>query len=200
MMVKKRQGKNLIDIVIQNGEVIGEPKRVKQVVVGHFRKLYSEEWKSRPMLDGHFITIGDDEAKRDLEAEFTLEEVWAAVKDCNGNKAPGLDGFNLFYIQKNWEVMRSEILQFMHEFHSNGKLAKGLNSSFITLIPKKDSPADLVDYRPISLVGSIYKILAKVLSRRIKKVLPRLVSEVQTSFIGERCILDRVLIANEIIE
>ncbi|XP_028069638.1 uncharacterized protein LOC114272166 [Camellia sinensis] len=110
VMVKRRQAKNLIDTVVQNGEVIGEPKRVKQVVVGHFRKLYFEEWKSRSKLDGPFITIGDDEAKRDLEVEFTLEEVWAAVKDCDGNKAPGPDGFNLYCIQKNWEVMRSEIL------------------------------------------------------------------------------------------
>ncbi|XP_028105543.1 uncharacterized protein LOC114304583 [Camellia sinensis] len=101
VMVKRRQAKNLIDTVVQNGEVIGEPKRVKQVVVGHFRKLYFEEWKSISKLDGPFITIGDDEAKRDLEVEFTLEEVWAAVKDCDGNKAPGPDGFNLYCIQKN---------------------------------------------------------------------------------------------------
>ncbi|XP_028117740.1 uncharacterized protein LOC114315319 [Camellia sinensis] len=88
----------------------------------------------------------------------------------------------------------------MHEFHINGKLVKGINSSFITLIPKKDSPTDLVDYRPISLVGSVYKILAKVLSKRMNKVLPRLVSEVQTTFIGGRCTPDGVLIANEVIE
>lgn len=200
VMAERRQGKNLIDTVVENGEVIGEPKRVKQVVVGHFRKLYYEVWKSRPKLDGPFITIGDDGVKRELEAQFTMEEVWAAVKDCDGNKAPGPDRFNLYCIQKSWKVMSGEILQFMHELHSNGKLAKGINSSFVTLIPKKDNPVDLVDYRPISLVGSIYKILAKVQSQRLKKVLPRLVSEVQTAFIGGRCILDGVLIANEVIK
>lgn len=96
--------------------------------------------------------------------------------------------------------MKNEIIQFMQEFHLNGKLAKGLNSSFITLVPKNDNPMDLEDYRPISLVSSIYKILAKVLSRRLKKVIPGVISEVQIAFIGGRCILDGVMIANEVIE
>ena len=96
--------------------------------------------------------------------------------------------------------MKSEILQFMTEFHENGKLVSGLNSSFITLIPKKENPSDLGDYRPISLVNSVYKILAKVLSRRLKKVMPSITSEVQSAFFGGRFILDGVLIANELVD
>lgn len=67
----------------------------------------------------------------------------------------------------------------------NGKLAKGLNSSFITLVPKKDNPMELVDYRTISLVNSVCKMLAKVLCRRLKKVISKLISEVQTVSLEE---------------
>ncbi|XP_028098761.1 uncharacterized protein LOC114298400 [Camellia sinensis] len=88
----------------------------------------------------------------------------------------------------------------MKEFNTNGRLAYGLNSSFITLVPKKDNPVDLVDFRPISLVNSMYRILAKVLSHRLKKILPRVISEMQIAFIGGRCILDGVMIDNEVIE
>lgn len=63
-------------------------------------------------------------------------------------------------------------------------MAKGLNSSFIALVPKKENVVELVDFRPISLVNSIYKILAKVLSRRLKKVIPAVINEAQTTFIG----------------
>jgi len=53
------------------------------------------------------------------------------------------------------------------EFHRNRKLTKGINSTFIVLIPKVDNPQHLNDFRPISLVGSMYKILAKVLANRL---------------------------------
>lgn len=57
------------------------------------------------------------------------------------------------------------------DFHSNEKLAKGSNASFVVLIPKRDNPTCLNDYRPISLVGCIYKVLAKLLAGRLAKVM-----------------------------
>lgn len=49
----------------------------------------------------------------------------------------------------------------LDEFHNNGKLVRGLNSSFIVLIPKKEAAEALNEFRPISLIGCIYKILSK---------------------------------------
>lgn len=86
------------------------------------------------------------------------------------------------------------------EFYSNRRRARGVNSSFISLIPKKENPTNLTEYRPISLVSSIYKVVAKVLSRRLRKMLPKLIGEVQIAFLGGRCILDGVLIGNEVVD
>jgi hypothetical protein len=91
-------------------------------------------------------------------------------------------------------------MRFISEFHRNGKLAKGLNSTFIALIPKVDSPQRLNDFRPISLVGSLYKILAKVLANRLRLVIGSVISEAQTAFVKDRQILDGVLIANEVVD
>lgn len=88
----------------------------------------------------------------------------------------------------------------MNEFHQNGKLVRGINSSFIALIPKNENLSSLGEYRPISLIGSLYKILAKVLSNRIKTVMPRIISDTQPAFIGGRNILDGILIANEVVD
>lgn len=77
-------------------------------------------------------------------------------------------------------------------------MVKGGNSSFLSLIPKVDDPLIMADYRPISLVGCQYKILAKFLTDRLKLVTPKLISENRTAFVGGRKILYEVMVANEI--
>lgn len=61
------------------------------------------------------------------------------------------------------------MLRFLDEFYVNGGFPKGSNASFLALIPKVHDPQNLNEYRPISLVGCIYKIVAKLLARRLKE-------------------------------
>ena len=63
-----------------------------------------------------------------------------------------------------------------------------------------NDPSQLDQYRPISLVGALYKIIAKVLSCRIKNVLPSVIDENQSVFLKEKEMLDSVLVANEVVE
>ena len=79
-------------------------------------------------------------------------------------------------------------------------MSKGINSTFIALIPKVGNPQRLNDFRPISLVGSMYKILEKVLTNILRSVIPSRISDSQFVFIKGRQILDEILVANEIVD
>jgi len=143
------------------------------------------------------LTTTDNEG---LIAVFSEKEIRDAVWQCDGSKSPGPDGFSLNFIRKNWEFIKDEILAALTLFHETGSIPKGCNASFIALIPKVRDPSMLEQYRPISLVGALYKIISKVLASRMKKVLPSLIDESQSTFVKGRGILDNVLMANEMVE
>ena len=91
-------------------------------------------------------------------------------------------------------------MRLITEFHWNGKLSKGINSTFIALLPKVQSLQKLNDFRSVSLVGSLYKILAKFLANRLWFVVDSVISEAQIVFVKDRKILDGNLIANEVVD
>ena len=96
--------------------------------------------------------------------------------------------------------MEKDVLAVFEEFFQHCKFEKSRSATFIALIPKKNDASNIRDFWPISLVWSVYKILAKVLANRLRVVLDQLISETQNSFVGGRQILDSVLIANECVD
>jgi len=86
------------------------------------------------------------------------------------------------------------------EFHSKGVFEKCLNATFICLIPKVAGANDINKFRLISLVGSVYKILAKVLASRLRAAVDKVVSPSQHAFVHGRRIMNASLIANEHID
>ena len=91
-------------------------------------------------------------------------------------------------------------MAFFDEFFHLSTFQRSLNSTFLILITKKRGTEELKDFRPISLVGSLYKLLAKVLANRLKQAVGEVVSECQHAFIQNRQILDAALIANEAVD
>jgi len=128
------------------------------------------------------------------------EEVKSVVWLCEGSKSPSPDDFNFNFIKGSWEVLKHDIVVVVHLFQEMGCIPKGCNASFITLVPKVKDPTSINQYRPISLVGSLYKIITKVLSCRIKKMLPEVIDDCQSVFLKDGGMLDSVLIANEVID
>lgn len=86
----------------------------------------------------------------------------------------------------------------LSKFRCKSRLSREVNVPFLVLIPKVSIPMELIDFRPISLVGSTYKILSKILANRSRSVLPLIISPYQGAFVQKRQIFYGIIIANEL--
>ena len=141
-----------------------------------------------------------EERSRNLEEPFSEDEVFEALSSLFGDKAPGLDNFTMAFWHFCWDFTKAEIMALFEDFFCLGTFQMSLNSTFLVLIPKKRGIEELKYFRPISPVGGLYKLLAKVLANRLKLGVGVLVSNNQHAFIQGRQILDVALIANEAVD
>ncbi|RVW88360.1 LINE-1 reverse transcriptase-like [Vitis vinifera] len=191
---------NFLDRIIINGEELVEEQEVREGIVKAFQHQPREEPGWRADLEGlHLKSLDHSEAEA-LEVPFTEEEIFAALKDMNGDKAPGPDGFTVAFWQACWDFAKEEIVELFKEFYDQKSFAKSLNATFLVIIPKKGGAEDLGEFRPISLLGGLYKLMAKVLANRLKMVLGKVVSNDQNAFVRGRQILNASLIANEVFD
>nr|GEU38546.1 RNA-directed DNA polymerase, eukaryota [Tanacetum cinerariifolium] len=140
------------------------------------------------------------EQQEDLERYVSKEELKRVVWDCGTDKSLGPDGFTFGFYRHFWPTIENDVFEAVNHFLTYGDIPKGCNSSSIALILKVPDANLVKDFRPISLIGSIYKIIAKILTNRIVGVLGDIVNEVQSAFIGERQILDSPFILNEVLQ
>ena len=131
-----------------------------------------------------------------LERPFTEEEIKEVVFEYDESKALGPDGFSMAVFQTQWDTMKIDIMKVFEEFYRSGIINEISNETYICLIPKKLNSCRVRDFRPISLVTSLYKIIVKVL----QVVLGETISKCQGAFVVGRQILDVVLVANEVVE
>ncbi|KAL4348556.1 hypothetical protein GQ457_17G007420 [Hibiscus cannabinus] len=196
---RRRNANFIAAIESENGEIV-DHKQIESAFVKYFKDSFNG---SNTIPVRHFgVQLKElSQASRSLlESRFSVREVWEAISSADGNRAPGPDGFNLDFFKSFWPQLKDEIMKLFDDFYKGKITDKSLNHSFIALIPKLKSPTRMEDYRPISLVSSLYKIIARVLSRRLAGCLAEVVGENQFAFTAGKQITDCNLIANEVID
>ncbi|GKD01974.1 RNA-directed DNA polymerase, eukaryota [Tanacetum coccineum] len=136
---------------------------------------------------------------RDSLQNVSRDEIRMAVWNYGENKSPGPDGYTFEFFRKYWRFVRPDFCAAVEHFFENGSFPKGCNSSFIALIPKVTDAKFVTDFRPISLIGCVYKVVTKVLAIRLATVISDLVSDTQSAFVANRQILDGPFILNELL-
>lgn len=104
-----------------------------------------------------------------------------AVKDMPSDKEPRVDGFPIKFLTIQWNTAKEDVVLPLKEFFHSGKLLKSFSYTVVTLVLKVVAPTVVNDYRPIAYCNTVYKIITKVLTTRMKKVMNTLVLPSQHS-------------------
>ncbi|GJY47762.1 RNA-directed DNA polymerase, eukaryota [Tanacetum coccineum] len=198
-IINKKRSQLAIHGVLADGDWIVEPSLVKNEFLKHFATRFAAPSSSSITFDYQFPNRLTPDQIEDLERNVSYEEIKRAVWDCGISKSPGLDGFTFEFYRKYWSLIDHDVMVAVTSFFSTGSFPPGCNSSFIALIPKSQEAKMVKDFCPISLIGSMYKIITNVLANRLSLVIPELVSDVQPAFVFNRHILDGPFIFNELL-
>ncbi|KAL6322627.1 hypothetical protein AAG906_014299 [Vitis piasezkii] len=165
----------LIDLPLRSASFTWSNMQENPVCKRLDRFLYSNEWEQTfpQSIQGVLPRWTSDHwpivlETNPLESPFTEEEIFKAIFQMDRDKAPGPDGFTIAVFQDCWEVIKEDLVKVFAEFHRSGIINQSTNASFIVLLPKKSMSRRISDFRPISLITSLYKIIAKVLAGRLR--------------------------------
>jgi hypothetical protein len=122
----------------------------------------------------------------DLESPLTIEEFDNAVREGNLKSAPGADGLGMPMIILCWDHLRIPLFKYVECCRRKGLLTDNFRGAQIRLIPKKNDLTNLKNWRPISLLSNLYKIISRVLNNRLSKYVNRICSRSQKGFNSSR--------------
>ncbi|KAG7588439.1 Reverse transcriptase domain [Arabidopsis suecica] len=142
----------------------------------------------------------DSATKEALQAVISDAEIKKEVFSLPRNKSPGPDGYTGEFFRATWDIIGDDLTRAVKEFFSSGQILKQWNATAITLIPKRVGADKIGEFRPISCCNAVYKIVSKILARRLQSLLPTMISNSQSAFVQGRLLVENVLLATEMVQ
>jgi hypothetical protein len=130
---------------------------------------------------------------------LTIQELDNALNKLNVKSAGGLDGIPTQFIKKFWLFLRQPLLKYAHHAFGTSTLSQSFNSAGIKLIPKKGDLTKIKNWRPISLLNVIFKIISKAIDTRLQKITEIVLSRGQKGFTNKRQLHECIINISETI-
>jgi hypothetical protein len=202
-VIQRRHANKITHLISEEGETLHSHTDLETNLVDYFQNLLTEPIQDRQAaiskITRHVPSLVTQEQNAALLRPFTIEEVDQAMQETPKCKAPGPDGFTSDFFHYCWPMIRTEVWEILEDSRVTGKILQAFNATFLTLVPKEGQVQHARQFRPIALCNVIYKLLTKVIARRLKLILPTIISPEQSGYVEGRQILDNIILAHEVI-
>ena len=176
---------------------------IGKIAEGYFQELFTttrdDHVNYQSVFEG-FQPRVTSEINDDLVRAVSDEEIQTTIFAIGEDKAPGPDGLTGAFYQQFWPDIKGAVTQEIRDFFNTGEMGEETNHANICLIPKPEIPTSMSDFKSIALCNVSYKIMiSKILVSRLKHHLSGIVTENQTAFIPGCNIMDKVIMAHEML-
>jgi mannosylglycoprotein endo-beta-mannosidase len=197
-----RRRKKMI-LSIEDGEnVLTEEGEIRE----HILRFYKDLFGSVPDPEIHLspdIWEGPRRVSREdnemLLQPFSEQEIEDTIKELKSNTAPGLDGFSVAFYKCFLDKVKPLIKEMMDNLAEGRLDLSRINYGVIVLLPKILDANSIKQYRPICLINVVFKILTKLMTKRLSCIASKYIAINQTAFIPDRNIHDGVVALHEIL-
>ncbi|XP_074283135.1 uncharacterized protein LOC141607680 [Silene latifolia] len=200
--LKARRAQNkVLQIKDKNGHLCSDNAAIEQAFLDYYSELLGSSASVTKVCSGvvqRGVVLSEEQA-REIIKEVTVDEIKHALFSIPKEKAPGPDGYSSQFFKDAFELVGSDVVAAVKEFFTTGSILKQVNATVLSLIPKKNAPESVLDFRPIACCNVIYKCISKVICSRLASVLPCVVSMNQSAFIQGREILDNIFICQDLV-
>jgi hypothetical protein len=155
----------LRELKADGGTVTGQ-NDLTQYITEYYTRLYSSDAHAPGTEEAQkrcWTNVSGD-INEALTRKLTLSEIHIAINALPKGKAPGYDGLPMEFFHECAEETALILLQAFTTMLCTGRASASINKGLITLIPKAGDRAKLSNWRPITLLGSMYKVLAKIVA------------------------------------
>ena len=198
-----QKSRTIKEIKKKSGEITTKQEEIKEEFREFYRKLYTEEGEPDENKQEEYtkyvrkIEEGDRE---DMEHPFTENEIEVAIKELNKNKSPGPDELTSEFYQTFQGQLTPILKKVVDQAIKRGRIPGEMKLSYITLLPKDEkNRTEVSKYRPVSLLNTDYKVISKILTARLRKVMNKLVHKGQQCAVKGRKIQNHLHNIREII-
>ncbi|GJT80538.1 hypothetical protein Tco_1054880 [Tanacetum coccineum] len=197
--VKSKVNRSRINVVANSDGTIFKNDQVSKAFIDHYEVFLGQPSFTQDLnIDDLFGTKLDENDALNMIRNVSSSEVKEAIFSMGNDKSPGPDGYTAAFFKDAWDIVGDGIIAAVKEFFTNGRLLKELNHTVIALVPKKQHPSQVNDYRPISCCNVLFKCITKIIANRIKESLKTLISPNQSDFVPGRSIADNILLTQEL--
>ena len=195
-LLKSNKKKTVIrELYNKENNIVTDKNVILNIIKDFYENLYSKHKLTIDNGSPFFKSIPTlcEESKESCEGKVTKEECFNVLKEMKINKSPGNDGFTVEFYCTFWQGLGDVIVGALNEAYEKKMLSASQKQGVITLIEKDGKDAMYIqNYRPITLLNVDYKILSKVLAKRIKQVLGEIIHQDQVGYIKDRNIGEAV--------
>ncbi len=205
---KKNYQNKLISQLEINNNIINDECSINEELTSFYKNLYSENLNTndKSYIENSNIfneiknnpTLSETQ-KRYCDNNINEEEILSNLKKLHNNKTPGTDGLPSDFYKFFWSDIKTFLINSIQYAMLNNELSIEQKRGIITLIPKKDKNRLLMkNWRPITLLNTDYKLIAKILSSRLQNVLPNIINSDQSGYLKDRFIGDNIRLLEDL--